>query len=194
MKIGRFLISLLILVFSASCAEEDVGKLNFIGDSIIARWPLSETFPSYYTANYGVSGKGISYVESLKGRFTGETVIIEIGTNDNLSFIGESIDDYADQYIDAIIGTGAKTIYLYPVLPRDFKNDREYVNANIEDFNRIIRDRVEGISSVVYLDVYDLFMYENHINYQYYSDGLHLNIYGYEVLSKCLMDNLSIHK
>lgn len=190
MKLNKLLTILMLLLFvGCDKAELDV-KLNFIGDSIVARWPLSETFPAQYVTNYGVSGSGVQYMESLGGRFQGETVVIEMGTNDNILFVPEYVEDYVERYVKAVCATGAKTIYLYSVLPREFRNDSQDVNARIRNFNMMVAERVRAYDNIIYIDVYGSFVSDSHINYQYYSDGLHLNIYGYEVMAKALLDVL----
>ena len=57
MKLNKLLILIIVMLVSTSCNDEYDIKLNFVGDSIVARWPLSETFPSQYVLNYGVSYK-----------------------------------------------------------------------------------------------------------------------------------------
>ena len=190
MKLNKLLILIIVMLVSTSCNDEYDIKLNFVGDSIVARWPLSETFPSQYVLNYGVSGEGIDYLESLNGRFNGETIVVEIGTNNNNLFTPDNITEYVTRYIKALTATGAREIYLYSVLPREFKGDPSITNQLISDFNRLVAHHVKDIDNIIYLDVYNLFIYDDHINYQYYSDGLHLNIYGYEVLSEVLLNNL----
>lgn len=49
-------------------------NLDFIGDSIIARWDIDEYFPTWQVSNYGVSGAGIDYTEGNASRFVGKQV------------------------------------------------------------------------------------------------------------------------
>lgn len=190
MKLERLIIFISILILGVSCNEHEDLRLNFVGDSLVARWPLSETFPSQYVLNYGISGQGIDYLESLSNRFIGETIIVQIGTNNNNMFTPSQIDQYLERYINALSATGAGTIYLYSLLPREFNGDPGDINQRISTFNLLVSERVSDIDNIIYIDVYNRFMYGDHINYQYYSDGLHLNIYGYEVLTKALLDKL----
>ena len=44
--------------------------------------------------------------------------------------------------------------------------------------------------AIVYMDVYDDFLHDGKINFQLYSDKLHLSPYGYEILTKTLLQEL----
>lgn len=170
-----------------SCEEVENDTYIFIGDSIIARWPLDETFPSRLVYNYGKSGAGISYIAESGNQFNGNSVVVMIGTNDNYYFSSDDVDSYIKIYLDAIENLTDKRIYLFSVLPREFSNDIDEINERIEIFNKKIKEKVVDYHHITYIDVFNDFMDGKHINYQYYSDGLHLNIYGYEILSSKLM-------
>lgn len=184
-KIPKILFVLLMALFLSGC-QDDTAKdksYNFVGDSIITRWPLAETLPSQLVYNFGRSGAGLTYIQQLRGRFAGEDIVVLIGTNDNRYFRNENLDEYVNEYLDAVSELTDRNIYLFSVLPRDFKGDCEGMNGYIANFNDRIKASLSPYSNIVYIDVFDDFMDEDHINYQYYSDGLHLNIYGYEILS-----------
>lgn len=188
--IRRSLLFVILLFSLFSCADSDRldKKFIFIGDSIIARWPLDETFPSQLVFNFGKSGAGISYLEQYQHRFDGDDVIVMIGTNDTRYFSSDDMDLYVEEYLKLVTALTDKNIYLYSVLPREFEYDLPDINSKIEKFNSSIVESLINYPNIIYLDVYNDFMCGNHINYQYYSDGLHLNIYGYEVLSAHLLD------
>lgn len=174
-----------------SCADDvkDI-QLDFIGDSIVARWDLAESFPSYRTKNYGVSGSGIEYLESMSSRFNGRTVVILSGTNNNYLMTEADRTAYMRRYVDAILALGADKVYLYSVLPRDFSHDRTDINEDIFKFDSIVEEAVADFSDIVYLNIYRLFLKDGKINPQLYSDGLHLSTYGYEILTRFLLDRL----
>lgn len=190
-KIKNFLLMCLLPIFVCSC-ENDLDKAYyFIGDSIIARWPLDETLPSQLVHNYGKSGAGIDYLNDFSGQFFNKDVVVMIGTNDIRMLNNEVIDSYADTYMQTISSLTDKKIYLFSILPRQFNNDNADINEKISLLNSKIKGLLSNYPKVVYIDVYDEFIDGEHINYQYYSDGLHLNTYGYEILSYYLLKTTS---
>lgn len=185
------LVAFAALVLLSSCSDDvKDARLDFVGDSIVARWDLAEYFPSRLVYNYGKSGAGIEYIESLAGRFAGRNVVVMIGTNNNYLFVESEREDYARKYVDAINALDAKRVYLYSVLPRDFTSDRDDVNDDIAEFNAVVKRMVESMPAIVYMDVYDDFLHDGKIDLQLYSDKLHLSPYGYEILTKTLLHEL----
>lgn len=185
-----FLFTILTIMFSllACNRSEEDNVYAFVGDSIITRWPLDETFPSQLVYNFGKSGEGIKYIIEQKNAFIGKDVVVMIGTNDYSIFYTQNLNDYASVYLDAISNLTDRRIYLYSVLPRKFQTDPFDINDKISEFNYKIKELIVNYPSIYYMDVYDDFLYHDDINYQYYSDGLHLNIFGYELLSLKLLD------
>lgn len=185
------LVAFAALALLSSCSDDvKDARLDFVGDSIVARWDLAEYFPSRLVYNYGKSGAGIEYIESLAGRFAGRNVVVMIGTNNNYLFVESEREDYARKYVDAINALDAKRVYLYSVLPRDFTSDRDDVNDDIAEFNAVVKRMVESMPAIVYMDVYDDFLHDGKIDFQLYSDKLHLSPYGYEILTKTLLHEL----
>lgn len=184
---------LLISLLALSCQENlDKDKTYcFVGDSIIARWPIDETLPSQMVYNHGRSGAGIAYIQELTNRFIGKDVVVMIGTNDSYHFYSDDIDSYIETYLDAISKLTDKKVFLYSVLPREFVYDNHDINDKIYLFNQKVKNSLADYPQLVYMDVFNEFMYDGHINYQYYSDGLHLNSYGYEVLSTYFLTKLN---
>lgn len=167
-------------------------SLNFIGDSIIARWDIDEYFPTWQVYNYGVSGAGIDYIEGNAGRFVGKQVVVVIGTNDINYMDPNRIERYTERYLSAIEALGASRVYLYSLHPRNFSSNCSNVNTDVADFNDRIRARVSEVPSIVYLDVYSDFFHEGEPNPRLYFDRLHLNPYGYEILVSALKKALGI--
>ena len=187
----EILVAFAVLFLLSSCSDDvKDARLDFVGDSIVARWDLAEYFPSRLVYNYGKSGAGIEYLESLAGRFADRNVVVMIGTNNNYLFVATDREDYARRYVDAITALDAKRVYLYSVLPRDFTSYRDDVNDDIAEFNAVVKHIVESMPAIVYMDVYDDFLHDGKIDFQLYSDKLHLSPYGYEILTKTLLQEL----
>ena len=190
----RRLISLLSIfllswmLFSCDDMEMKDKTYNFFGDSIVNHWPVAEMFPSQIVYNHGVSGAGIDYVKSNENAFSGEDVVVMIGTNDYSVFYTDGLDEYVEEYLKYISKLTDKSIYLFSVLPRDYSTDPHDINEKIVLFNEKVAVALRDCPRITYIDVFDDFMYEGHINYQFYSDGLHLTIYGYEVLASNLLN------
>lgn len=178
-------------MMSSSCGDKPEDRLLcFIGDSQVERWDLPAYFPSRRVENFGYCGSGIDYLESYAGEFRGKDVVVLSGTNNTNFFNENDREAFVDRYVDAILALEARKIYLYSILPRDFKNDYRGVNDYILAFNRIVKEKVREYPSIVYLDVYDKFMCGGKINPQLYTDRLHLTIYGYEILTRSLIKAL----
>lgn len=188
-KLFRLLMALSACMLM-SCSTEDDIHLVFIGDSIIARWDLEESFPTYIVENKGVSGSGIETVANYAHKCNGKDIVVMVGTNDLYDFDDLTIIDYAKIYLEQIVETNATTIYLYSILPRNFEGDSPSINQRIERLNSMIQRESEKYGNVVYIDAYSFFIADGDINPQYSYDGLHLSPYGYEVLSKLLNSNL----
>lgn len=185
-----FIMSLLLIGCNDYPDKDKDHTYNFVGDSLIARWSLSESFPSLLTYNFGKSGSGISYLRELGGKFVGTDVVVLTGTNDENNFYPDKIDNYIDDYLGAINKLSDNHIYLISVLPRKFEGDTEDTNDRIANFNQRVKNALSAYPNIVYIDVFENFMDGDHINYQYYSDGLHLSVYGYEYLSYRLLNKI----
>lgn len=190
MKFFSFFMFFLVSTALCACNDDLDRELYFTGDSIIARWDLAESFPSYICHNDGRSGAGIDYIESLSGAYTGKDVVVMIGTNNSSLMTPQLRDEYAHRYVDAIMALNARHLYLYSVLPRDFDNDYELINSDIAIFNDLVYNLVHNIPNISYLNVYNSFIYDGKPNPQFYSDGLHLSLYGYEILKSALDNKL----
>jgi hypothetical protein len=175
---------------------EDSLILNFLGDSIIDYWEnVSDFFPDYNCRNYGWSTKGI---DTFLGRvdilsLVDTECVIEIGTNDMKRVINSSsIDSYIEHYVDVLISLDAKRIYLLSLLPRNRAKDGGFdYNKHYPEINTKIEKRVsERMDNVIYIPLYDLFIKEGQINWEYTYDGLHPNKTGYEVMAKAINNYL----
>lgn len=187
---NRFIIwciAFIAAVGLTSC-DSDEDTYSFIGDSIVARWDLQQSFPTLITNNHGKSGSGLSYLQSYSGLLKGEVAIVLSGTNDYRKITSqEAAEQYAADYVDALLAFGAKKIYAISVLPRDFESDNDLTCGMIMTLNAAIARAIAASDDerIVWLDVYDKFLDDNgklNLNLSY--DGLHLNPGGYEILTK----------
>lgn len=132
---------------------EQFVSVDFVGDSMIERWDLSDYFETWHTRNFGKSGAGIDYLEMLQGRFVNRRIVVIIGINDSIYFSEQELDGYVARYIDAIRGLGADKIYLFSVLPCNFNR-----NDEIESFNSAVKQRIKPYDDMVYIDAYPEFI------------------------------------
>lgn len=180
----------MILSLFTGCSDLDNTTYRFIGDSIVARWGLQNSFPTLITRNSGNSGSGIKHLESFKGQCGGEIAVVLTGTNDvGTMYTEQEMENYAEQYVEALTRFGAETIYVFSILPRNFKNDPYNLLDKITTLNALIEARIEAAQNktIVYLDVYDDFLDgDGRFNMNLSYDGLHLNPEGYEILTRKL--------
>lgn len=182
-------------VFFNSCGNDDEGNgfkpvLNFLGDSIIEYWKKAyASFPDCECNNFGWSGKGIdTFLGRIDvSRLAGTDCVVEIGTNDMANVIkNNSLDDYALHYIDVVKSLNAKRIYLFSLIPRNRVKDGDFpYNANYIVFNQKIQELTQTqMDNVIYVPVFDTFLKDGEINWDYTYDGLHPNQQGYEVMAR----------
>lgn len=165
-----------------------VSIINFLGDSIIDYWPnLSDYFPSFQCNNFGITRMGIkSFLKNVdKSKLVNSVCVIEIGTNDMKNVIlADTIDNYVKVYIDVLSSLNAKQIYLFSLLPRNRAKDNFDFNKYYPSINSKIKEAVQkSMNNVIYVNVYDLFLKNGEINWDYTSDGLHPNAAGYKVMA-----------
>lgn len=180
----RIFIIFLYLFILCSCSNEPEIELNFIGDSIIARWDLDDSFPAYKSNNLGVGGSGIAYINDISEKEFSNPVVILTGTN-NVPWLYNNdadIDDFAKEYIRIISNLKTEKIYLFSILPRELKNEPD-LNTYIYNLNSKIKTKAYKYSKIIYIDVYDKFLYDNHIDYDLFEDNLHLSSQGYQILT-----------
>lgn len=177
----------IICLISGACRENEDDKIiAFVGDSLVARWDLQNSFPTRRTENYGVSKSRLDYIQSQEGRFTGKDVIvILLGTNDVKHLQDSEEEEYAEKYVEAVEKLGGDRVFLYSIFPRRFSADPIDINERIKRLNQLI---VSGIGpNVIYIDVYETLMKDGNLNLQLSYDGLHLNDLGYEIISNELI-------
>lgn len=177
--------------------EESSIILNFLGDSIIEYWKnIGDYFPQYECFNYGWSRQGIdTFLNRMDVKvLEGSECVVEIGTNDMRNVINANIiDEYVEHYIDVLISWNAKRIYLLSLLPRNRAKDGSFdYNSRYPEINAKIQMRaLERMDNVIYIPLYDIFLKEGQINWDYTYDGLHPNTKGYEIMARVINSYLN---
>lgn len=190
-SITRVLFTLALSLSVFSC-DEDEGpiRLVFVGDSIVSLWDTAAGFPSMITANWGVSGSRLSDLDARPHPASDVCVVCQIGTNDlQYDFpTPASRQKYVTEYIRVINSLSDNKVYLFSVSP-SVVIDRY---RNIGWFNDSIRNRLDEMPHVVYLDVYDEFLAPDckSLKPEYSLDGLHINAVGYSCLEQVLLDKI----
>lgn len=175
----------------------------FIGDSIIEYYPLQELLGTSKTiVNRGIRGYQTGLLlDNLDAHLYGDAVdqiVILIGTND----IGKDIPmSQTLTNLESVIQTISRDcplsqIKLVSILPvnegEDFKQT-VYIRTNekIKAWNQAYQNLASAYMQVEYIPVFDSFLDEaGQLKPTYTTDGLHLSIAGYQVLSNELKDYL----
>lgn len=182
-----WIISLLSILLLCACNGDDEAdrKLVFMGDSMVANWDVEACFPNRITENMGVDGIGIAQLGHTTAE--GQTVVVLIGTNDLHGGMTEArLSDYCEQYINTVAGLGGSPTLVISVLPTHDKAK----NETIVKFNRKVKSLMNSNMKIVYVDCYDIFCNDGALREELSRDGLHLNDYGYMILSDCVKEKL----
>lgn len=177
--------------------QADQEKIIFAGDSITDRYDLNYyyNYDNKLVINSGIGGYKtaniISRFKNLIEQHNADKLFLMIGTND----LGAGID--RDQIVENIIQIIAMTkdqspktkIYyetIYPVnRSKRSPNDKRY-NEDIKYINEKMKEYCKN-SNVTYIDVYSALQdEEGNLKLEYTEDGLHLNEYGYDVVTDLL--------
>lgn len=175
----------------------------FIGDSIVEYFPLQELLGTTKTiVNRGIRGYQTGLLlDNLDAHLYGDAVdqiVLLIGTND----IGKDIPmSQTLTNLESVIQTISRDyplsqIKLVSILPvnegEDFKQT-VYIRTNekIKACNQAYQDLASAYMQVEYIPVFDSFLDEaGQLKPTYTTDGLHLSVAGYQVLSNVLKDYL----
>ena len=178
-------------------------NIIFIGDSIIEYYPLQELLGTSKTiVNRGIRGYQTRLLrENLDAHLYGDAVdqiVLLIGTNDigkdvpmtetlnNLESVIQSI--FRDYPLSQI-----KLVSILPVNEEEDFKQTVYIRTNekIKAWNQAYQDLASAYMQVEYIPVFDSFLDEaGQLKPTYTTDGLHLSVAGYQVLSKVLRDYL----
>lgn len=175
----------------------------FIGDSIVEYYPLQELLQTNKVLiNRGIRGyKTDLLLDNLDAHLFGsalDKVFILIGIND----IGKEIPQ--SETLENLEGMIQKISREYPlaqiqllsVLP--VNEGEEYkgtvylrTNEKIQDLNRAYQGLASIYTNVQFIDLYETLLDETgQLDQEFTTDGLHLTIAGYALLSKALQQYL----
>ena len=175
----------------------------FIGDSIIEYYPLQELLGTTKTiVNRGIRGYQTGLLlDNLDAHLYGDAVdqiVFLIGTND----IGKDIPmSQALNNLESVIQTISRDyplsqIKLVSILPvnegEDFRQT-VYIRTNekIKMWNQAYQDLATSYMQVEYIPVFDSLLDEaGQLKPTYTTDGLHLSVSGYQVLSSSLRKHI----
>ncbi len=183
-----------------SVVEPDI---LFIGDSIVEYYPLQELFGTSKTiVNRGIRGYQTRLLrENLDAHLYGgavDKIVLLIGTND----IGKDVPlNEALNNLEAIIQsiardyplTEIKLLSILPVNEGEEYKQTVYIRTNekIQEWNQAYKELTSAYMQVKFVPVFDnLTDQAGQLKKDYTTDGLHLNVAGYQVLSKALKDYL----
>lgn len=171
----------------------------FIGDSIVEYYPLQELFGTAKTiVNRGVRGYQTGLLlENLDAHLYGDAVdqiVLLIGTND----IGKDVPmnealDNLERVIQSIAReyplSQIKLLSILPVNEGEKYKQTVYIRTNekIKEWNQAYEALASAYMQVDFVTVYDsLTDTEGQLKKDYTTDGLHLSVAGYQVLSEAL--------
>jgi len=183
-----------------SVVEPDI---LFIGDSIVEYYPLQELFGTSKTiVNRGIRGYQTELLlENLDAHLYGgsvDKIVLLIGTND----IGKDVPvNEALNNLEAIIQsiardyplTEIKLLSILPVNEGEEYKQTVYIRTNekIQNWNQAYQELASAYMQVDFVPVFDsLIDQEGQLKKDYTTDGLHLSVAGYQVLTKALKDYL----
>ncbi len=183
-----------------SVVEPDI---LFIGDSIVEYYPIQELFGTSKTiVNRGIRGYQTRLIlENLDAHLYGgavDKIVLLIGTND----IGKDVPvNEALNNLEAIIQsiardyplTEIKLLSILPVNEGEEYKQTVYIRTNekIQKWNQAYKELASAYMQVEFAPVFDsLIDQEGQLKKDYTTDGLHLSVTGYQVLTKALKDYL----
>ncbi|MDU3188257.1 MAG: SGNH/GDSL hydrolase family protein [Streptococcus mitis] len=183
-----------------SVVEPDI---LFIGDSIVEYYPLQELFgTSKIIVNRGIRGYQTGLLlENLDAHLYGgavDKIVLLIGTND----IGKDVSvNEALNNLEAIIQsiardyplTEIKLLSILPVNEGEEYKQTVYIRTNekIQKWNQAYKELASAYMQVEFVPVFDsLTDQAGKLKKDYTTDGLHLSVAGYQILTKSLKDYL----
>ncbi len=185
---------------NVSVVEPDI---LFIGDSIVEYYPLQELFgTSKMIVNRGIRGYQTGLLlENLDAHLYGgavDKIVLLIGTNDigkdvplkdALNNLEATIQSIARDYPL----TKIKLLSILPVNEGEEYKQTVYIRTNekIQNWNQAYQELASAYMQVEFVPVFDsLTDQADQLKKDYTTDGLHLSVTGYQVLTKALKDYL----
>lgn len=183
-----------------SVVEPDI---LFIGDSIVEYYPLQELFGTSKTiVNRGIRGYQTGLLlKNLDAHLYGgavDKIVLLIGIND----IGKDVPlNEALNNLEAIIQsiardyplTEIKLLSILPVNEGEEYKQTVYIRKNemIQEWNQAYQELAFAYMQVEFVPVFEsLIDQAGQLKKGYTTDGLHLSVTGYQVLTKALKDYL----
>ena len=175
----------------------------FIGDSIVEYYPLQELFGTEKTiVNRGIRAYRTGLLlDNLDAHLYGDAVdqiVLLIGTND----IGKDVSmnealDNLERVIQSLNRdyplSQIKLVSILPVNEGEEYKQTVYIRTNekIREWNQAYEALASAYMQVDFVPVFDsLLDQEGQLREDYTTDGLHLSVAGYQVLSETLQDQL----
>lgn len=175
------------------------GGIVFVGDSITESYPIHELFDGKISMyNRGISGYTSAqmrkHLKEMVFELNPSKVFLLIGTND-LEFditplqVIENIQFISNQIIEKGLNIVVYLLSIYPV-DESHPNVGKRTNKDIDFINQEIKHYAVLHDSIQYIDVAKVLSMNGRLNQKYTFDGLHLNMAGYQVVSKVLSNYL----
>ncbi|WP_173258787.1 GDSL-type esterase/lipase family protein [Streptococcus sp. 5905] len=175
----------------------------FIGDSIVEYYPLQELFGTAKTiVNRGIRGYQTGLLlENLDAHLYGgavDQIVLLIGTNDigKDVLMNEALDNL-ERVIQSIARdyplSQIKLVSILPVNEGKEYKQTVYIRTNekIREWNQAYEALSSAYMQVDFVPIYDsLTDSEGQLKKEYTTDGLHLSIAGYQILTKALKSYL----
>lgn len=194
------IIFLLLLMVFISCDRSD-GSDNtvyFFGDSHVHKWKLNNYLPDYSPENHGVSGSRITdLISDLSGVSEKKSrAVIIIGTNDLVACLAgeDSVSGILQSYRDmvALCLTKFDKVWLVNLFPlgenySDYQAYQTIYSTLRSGFSDIIREQ----DNMYLVDISDQLSDGGFLSNTYSQDGVHLNNYGYQILSSAVRKAIS---
>ena len=176
------------IMFLMACEKDESDeKLYFLGDSMVANWDVEASFPNRITENLGVDGIGIATLDASVVKDNHAASVVLIGTNDlSANMSEEKLTAYCEDYLRTIAGIPSGKVVLISVLPTNNKPKNEVIQA----FNERVEKRIADYAKMVFVDCYQNFCKDGVLRKDLERDGLHLNDYGYMILTDRVKEKL----
>ena len=193
-KLAKLLFFFMAFLLSGCLFEHEESELCFIGDSITHRWDIEDYFPGYAILKHAVGGAIVQDMDNWDlTDCIDKPVFILMGTN-NIGFTkledpsaASKRDFFVEQYMSRIKRLKAREIWVISILPRNYQNNQSItVNQYLENVNHSIKSSLDSLSvNSHFINVFNRFLIDDYIiNNNLFTDGLHPNRQGYEILSE----------
>lgn len=151
---------------------------------MIANWDVEMAFPNRITINRGIDGSqadilGMTYIPDSQS-----DVVILVGTNDLYGNMPDTdLNVYCDEYVSNVCRISGGRIFVISVLPTSYKDK----NMTIHEFNAKLETRLKQHNNIIFVDCYNEFLNNDGlIKEDLTREGIHLNDYGYMLLTNTL--------